>query len=110
MMSTLDMLRELGHEGIAARCGAAAIAIHEEAAQAAPIDALLTDINLPDMDGQLLAAEIRRRHPGLPVVFATGYRLTLAEALVGSGPVAAVNKPYRTSDLSEALQKVLATR
>jgi CheY-like chemotaxis protein len=104
LMATLDMLRELGHVPLPARCGEAAIAVFE---REAPVDALLTDVNLPDTDGQMLAEELRRRHPGLPVIFATGYRLTVAAALAAGGLVAVVGKPFRTSDLAKALRKVM---
>jgi CheY-like chemotaxis protein len=105
LMATLDMLRELGHEPLPARCAGAAIALQEKGM----VDALLTDVNLPDMDGQLLAAEIRRRNPGLPIVFATGYRLNLADAVAAGGPTAVLSKPYRTRDLADALRKVLGS-
>lgn len=104
LMATLDMLRELGHEPFPARCAEAAIALYEGRA---PVDVLLTDVNLPDTDGQQLAAELRRRNPGLPVIFATGYRLTLAEAVAEAGPTAILGKPFRTSELAEALRRVL---
>jgi CheY-like chemotaxis protein len=104
MMATLDMLRELGHEPLSAHCAKAALALIE---RAAPVDALLTDVNLPDMDGEELAAEVRHRHPGLPIVFATGYRLTLTKDVTETGPIAVLSKPFRTCDLEKALQKVL---
>ncbi len=104
LMATLDMLRELGHEPLPARCAELALALCE---RGEAVDVLLTDVNLPDMDGQELAAEMRRRRPGLPVVFATGYRLALSETSPASGPIAVVGKPFRTRDLAEALGKVL---
>ena len=71
-MATLDMLLELGHQPIRARNVAAALSAFEADG---PVDVLLTDVNLPDGDGQTLATEIRRRSPAMPVVFATGYRM-----------------------------------
>jgi len=104
MMATLDMLRQLGYQAIPARSAEAAIALYE---RGEPVDVLLTDVNLPDMDGQKLAAELRRRDPGLPVVFATGYRLTVAEAIAAGGPVAVLNKPFHDGELATALRNVL---
>jgi CheY-like chemotaxis protein len=107
MMATIDMLRELGHQPIPARCAEAAIALYD---RDGPVDVLLTDINLPDMDGQELAAELRRRNPALPVIFATGYRLALADDTAASGPIAVLGKPFGTRDLAEALRQVLTER
>jgi CheY-like chemotaxis protein len=35
--------------------------------------AVLSDINMPGMDGLQLLAEIKQRHPGLPVMMVTAY-------------------------------------
>jgi len=106
LMAALDMVRELGHEPLAARGAEAAIALHEKEPM---VDVLLTDVNLPGKDGQQLASELRGRCPGLPVIFATGYRLNVAEDIASSGPTYVLGKPYRTRDLADALRKVLET-
>ena len=38
-----------------------------------PVDLVLTDIKMPEMDGLQLAAELKESHPDLPVVVMTGY-------------------------------------
>lgn len=103
-MATIDMLQELGHEGVTACNAASAIAIAERN----PPDAMLTDVNLPDMDGQKLAEEMRRRIPGLPVVFATGYRLTIPGDVTAAGPTTVLSKPFLMRELAEALRRVLS--
>jgi hypothetical protein len=40
------------------------------------------------MDGKELAREVRRRYPGLPLVFATGHRISVPEDLASTGPTA----------------------
>ncbi|MEV4516692.1 ATP-binding protein [Dactylosporangium sp. NPDC049525] len=41
------------------------------------VDLLLTDVILPDMHGPGLAATLRAAHPGLPVVYLSGYTETV---------------------------------
>lgn len=69
------------------------------------IDLLFTDIVLPgDMDGVQLAAEAQRRHPGLPVLFTSGYT---EHALVGDGRITegvdVLTKPYHKIELARKL-------
>ena len=40
---------------------------------AQPIDLLVTDVGLPNMDGRQLAEIARRRRPDLKVLFVSGY-------------------------------------
>jgi CheY-like chemotaxis protein len=103
MMATVDALCELGYDVLRARNAEAALA-HLDAG--GPIGAMLTDVNLPDMDGQTLAAEVRRRRPNLPVIFATGYSMKVG-AMADDGPTAVLSKPYLQSDLHGALKRVL---
>ena len=104
MMATVDALDGLGYEVLRARNAAAALAALESSE---PIVAMLTDVNLPDMDGQALAEEVRRRRPLLPIIFATGYRMSVTPGIAESGPTAVLCKPYLQDDLGRALQKVL---
>jgi CheY-like chemotaxis protein len=105
LMAAVDMLSELGHEPISASNAQAAMAT---LAGDAAVDVMLTDINLPDMNGRDLAAEARRQRPQLPVVFATGHRMGVPEELAGSGPTAVLGKPYWTNELAKALRQVSA--
>jgi two-component system NtrC family sensor kinase len=57
------------------------------------------------MDGLQLGQEVRRRHPGLPVVLTSGYSEILARD--GSFGFDLLHKPYSVESLSHALRKVL---
>ncbi|HYD04320.1 MAG TPA: response regulator, partial [Reyranella sp.] len=98
-MSTVEMLERLG-------CLVAAVGSAEQALELLDkgnsFEVLLTDLGLPGMSGEELAAEVRRRFPGLPVVIATGYGKsdTAAEGLRFIG------KPYSSVDLQQALDEV----
>ncbi len=59
-----------GFDILSADSGDAALA---SLAQNGSVDLVLTDITMPGMDGFHLAAKIQEQHPGMPVVFMTGY-------------------------------------
>ncbi|GAA1615131.1 response regulator transcription factor [Actinoplanes couchii] len=61
-------LRADGHEVVVAECAATALSAVERDGMA---DVAVVDVDLPGVDGVELAAELRRRTAGLPVVFLT---------------------------------------
>jgi CheY-like chemotaxis protein len=67
------------------------------------IDLVLTDVNMPDMDGVTFAQLLRTRHPHVPVIFMSGQ---------GRPPGAAhfIAKPFGQADLLTAIGRVLGTR
>ncbi|QCO06412.1 response regulator [Azospirillum argentinense] len=93
---TVEMLTGLGHSVVEAGNAEEALSI----AEAQPVDALLTDISLPGQSGEQLAAALRKRHPALPVVFASG---------ADRAPPGGVHlpKPYDDAALAEALDKAV---
>jgi signal transduction histidine kinase/CheY-like chemotaxis protein len=98
-MSTVDMLERLGCVVAAAGSGEQALEILGEGRD---FDLLLTDLGLPGMTGEQLAAEVQRRFPNLPVIIASGYGKTN----VGSGGLRFIGKPYSSIDLQQALDEV----
>ena len=67
-------------------------------------DLLFTDIVIPGpMDGVVLAAEVRRLRPGIPVLLTTGWgdraHEHAGEELIG--------KPYRSAELTRKVRAVL---
>jgi DNA-binding NtrC family response regulator len=65
------------------------------------IDLVFTDIVMPGrLDGLALARAIRQKHPGLPVLLATGYS-DAARSVNSEFPI--LHKPYQIGDLSRAL-------
>ncbi|WP_345774217.1 response regulator [Azospirillum argentinense] len=93
---TVEMLTGLGHSVVEAGNAEEALSI----AETQPVDALLTDISLPGQSGEQLAAALRKRHPALPVVFASG---------ADRAPAGGVHlpKPYDDAALAEALDKAV---
>ncbi|HEX8406126.1 MAG TPA: PAS domain S-box protein [Duganella sp.] len=66
--TTTELLELLGHTVRPAADAATALALLEEAAA----DVMITDISLPDVSGEQLAAQARALQPGLRIIFASG--------------------------------------
>ena len=98
-----EALKELGYDSVLATEGTAALAILD--APSSHFDIVFSDIVMPGMSGLELGAEIRRRHPGTPVLLASGYSHVLAQD--GARGFDLLSKPYSLSQLSQALSKAL---
>ena len=69
----------------------------------APIDVLLTDINLPGgMDGMALARRARELQPGLAVIYASARAATLTQEMRVPGSLV-LPKPYDPAALGRLL-------
>jgi len=72
------------------------------------IDLLFTDVVLPETNGRELADQVRRKYPGLPVLFTTGYT---RNAIVHQGRLDAdvhlLSKPYTEQDLARKVRELL---
>jgi len=101
------VLTALGYVSIAVGDGAAALRALDEDHD---VCLLLTDIGLPGgMTGPMLAAEARRRRPGLPVLFASGSIDSAGRADRIPDGEACLAKPYRKAELSKKLKELLGT-
>jgi PAS domain S-box-containing protein len=103
LMSTVDMLEELGHETVSTSSGQAALSMLEEDAKA--FDLLLTDQAMPGMSGLQLASKVRQFHPPLSIIVATGYS-ELKENSELNLPV--LRKPFTQADLARAIASATA--
>jgi PAS domain S-box-containing protein len=65
------MLERHGYEVVEARHGADALRLYHD--RTAAIDLVLTDLSMPELGGQALAAVLRAERPDLPVLFMSGY-------------------------------------
>jgi CheY-like chemotaxis protein len=79
-----------------------------EVLESRAVTLLFTDIRLPGtMDGWRLAEEARRLHPGLPVLYATGYS-DEAPRLVPRGVL--LRKPYLPSAVVAEIEKLIGPK
>ncbi|MGD1886628.1 MAG: response regulator [Cohaesibacteraceae bacterium] len=98
-----------GHTVMTAEDGAMALDVLKQEGDA--FDLLLTDIQMPVMDGIALALSVVRDHPDLPILLMTGYanqreRAHGLEALVED----VIMKPFSLADIRTAVDGVLAKR
>jgi PAS domain S-box-containing protein len=97
---TAMMLEDMGHLVTTAASAQDAVALF--AREPLP-DLVVTDHAMPGMTGLELAEWLRRTHPGLPVVLATGY----AEATANAAPwLPRLAKPYRQDELEDTLRRL----
>lgn len=104
----LEMLQEVltlrGYRVSTASNGAEAYLLLTQAE--APIDLVLTDVQMPDMSGIALAAKIYALNPHIPVVLVTGDDNFSEEDLPPNVRETLV-KPYQPRTVIERIQSIL---
>jgi CheY-like chemotaxis protein len=102
------VLRDHGYETEIADGGSAAL---EKVKLRGPFDLLVTDVNMPGLSGDVLAAQVRRRDPATKVLYFTGYSDRLFDAK-GSlmEDEAFVDKPASRVGLLQAVALLLTGR
>ena len=75
-----------------------------------PVDMLISDVQMPGMDGLELLAEVQSRYPGIPVLLITAYgRIEQAVSAMQAGAVDYLAKPFEPRALTEIVGRVLNT-
>jgi len=101
----LETFRELGYTVLSADCGETALHQIDDNPQ---IDLLFTDIVMPGMNGRDLAKESARRHPGLKILYTSGYMPNAVVHNATLGPrEELISKPYSVEQLSEKVRDIL---
>jgi PAS domain S-box-containing protein len=104
-MVAARLLADLGYEVVEAQDGEAALAILEGGRA---IDLLFTDVIMPSgMSGWRLGKDACRLHPGLKVLFTTGYGTAAAKGGEIDSDLPVLDKPYRRHELAQAVRKVM---
>ena len=97
LANTRAMLEDLGHTVVLAYSGEEAL---EQLDRTAAVDLVITDHAMPRMTGTELATKIAARHPGMPIILATGYAELPASA---DAALPRLSKPYRQDALAGAV-------
>ena len=74
------------------------------------IDLILTDVIMPNMNGQQLAQKAQELYPEIKVLFTSGYtNEIIAKHNILEEGIHFIAKPYSPSDLKKALVAILAS-
>ena len=77
----------------------------------APIDVLLTDVVMPELNGPDLVARLRAVRPDLSVIYMSGYADSrLAGRGISEEGASIVRKPFDAEELQETVRRTLASR
>jgi len=108
-------LRALNARGLASRGytvleagnGVEAIDVLEKSGK--PVDLVVSDVVMPEMDGPTLARELRNRNPSLKIIFVSGYAEdAFQKHLPEHGQYAFLPKPFTLKQLVAAVKETLA--
>ena len=102
----VTVLEREGMNVLAAADGAGALALCER--HDGPVDLLLTDVVMPGLNGDELAARVWAQRPGTPVLYMSGY--TEHDAIrrgAADGEVQFIEKPFSPRELVDKVSAVL---
>ena len=100
-------LKYIGFEVAVASDGFEALATFQENY----FDLVLTDFQMPVMDGFGLAAHIKERSPDTPVIMMTGSDMEIVRQKMDKGAVESIIfKPFKLQDLQRTVSGALASR
>jgi two-component system, cell cycle sensor histidine kinase and response regulator CckA len=96
-----------GYTVLEAASGLEALAIVREGAQ--PIDLVVSDVVMPEMDGPTLLREVRKHQPDLKVIFVSGYAEDAFRKNLPEGETFNfLPKPFSLKQLVETVKKTMA--
>ncbi|MDA0747086.1 MAG: response regulator [bacterium] len=72
---------------------------------ACPADLVITDLNMPRLNGEAFILRLRTDFPGVKIIVMTADREAISQTL---GADAAVEKPFRLNEVLETVNRLLA--
>jgi two-component system cell cycle sensor histidine kinase/response regulator CckA len=95
-----------GYTVIEAASGLEALHLMDERGE--PVDLVVSDVVMPEMDGPSLLRELRKRHPDLKVIFVSGYAEDAFKRNLPEGEeFAFLPKPFSLKQLIEAVKATM---
>jgi DNA-binding response OmpR family regulator len=99
----VDMLEEAGFDVLEAASGVEACQLIDDPTH---VDLLVTDLNMPEADGVVVANRARAHTPGVPILFVSG-RTDLLKSLSAPRPYSYLTKPFSMDQFSAAIDDLL---
>ncbi|MFG1498225.1 sigma-54 dependent transcriptional regulator [Saccharospirillum sp. HFRX-1] len=97
-----DTLKLSDYDVVEADCGEAAVARLKEQS----VDFIVSDVNMPGMDGHQLLDYVRTHHPDLPMLLITAYAaVDKAVAAMQAGAVDYLVKPFEPDQLIDLIER-----
>lgn len=82
-----------------------------DAHKSGQVDAIITDVRMPDMDGLTFTREVRKRDPGAVILILTGYpSIPDAVESIRSGAADYLSKPIRMEEIRVRVARALERR
>lgn len=105
-MLSVRTLEGLGYRVLAYPTGT--LALRAIADMTGPVDLVVTDVVMPEMNGRELADHLRALRPGLRILFVSGYaENVIANRNVAEGDVDFLAKPYSPAILARRVREAL---
>jgi PAS domain S-box-containing protein len=102
-----EILEEVGYRVTTAETGDQALELFDTF-KPGSLDLLFTDLIMPGgINGIVLATEIQRRAPDVPILMTTGYNEELVAEGSNRSGLDVLGKPYRRSDLLDRVRQAL---
>jgi two-component system cell cycle sensor histidine kinase/response regulator CckA len=98
------MLEQGGFATVTAANGAEAIA---RLAAGPPVQAVVTDVSMPDMTGVELAYHVREHYPALPIAIVSGDLGDIERSVIARAGVPFLKKPVRAEALQTAVREAI---
>ncbi|MBA4369228.1 MAG: hypothetical protein C0403_16500 [Desulfobacterium sp.] len=98
------MLFMMGHKIVSVSNGFEALRLFCEN----QIDLVITDLDMPVMDGWILAGRIKQKSPNMPILMVTGDRSTVKTIAAKHAHVdSIIYKPFKIESLKQAVERLL---
>ncbi len=99
-----ELLSDAGYRVLEAKDGKEAMGLIE----IGPIDLVMTDLKMPEMDGIQLTRAIRRIRPDLPIIVYSAYRfIDTAPAALKAGANEYLAKPFLRAKIEQTVERLL---